>query len=107
MNFVSLLLFIVVGIGITNIIVNAKILDLPRKYVSEKSVYFKKLLSCMLCSGFWVGVLLSINHHDIGFIYGGATISLFSYIFGSLMEYLNLSISIKEADIEYVDEEEV
>jgi hypothetical protein len=106
MTFVSLILFILIGIGITNIVVNASILDRIRDMLTSQSEFLEGLLGCMLCSGFWIGALLSFGYESIGIIAGGAVISLTSYAFGSLMEYVHASTNVKEAQIEYIDVEE-
>lgn len=106
MTFVTLILFILIGTGITNIVVNASILNGIRDMLTNKSDFMSGLLSCMLCSGFWVGVLLSVGYTDIGLIAGGAVVSLMSYAFSSAAEYLHAATSVKEAQIEYIDEEE-
>lgn len=106
MIFVELILFILIGTGITNIVVNASILDKVREMLSEQSEFLEGLLECMLCSGFWVGAILSIGYAEVGFIAGGAIISLMSYTFGSLMDYIHTSVSVFEAQIEQTDVEE-
>jgi hypothetical protein len=106
MTFVNLILFILIGTGITNVVVNASILDRVRDMLTSKSDFLSGLLGCMLCSGFWVGALLSLGYTGIGLIAGGAVVSLLSYTFGSVMEYLHASITVKEAQVEYIDDEE-
>ncbi len=51
-------ILLLIGWSITNIIVNGSILDGLRIYLMVKSQIFSKLLTCMQCSGFWVGVFL-------------------------------------------------
>jgi hypothetical protein len=55
-----LLLLIIIGWSITNIIVNGSIFDKIRIYLMVKNQMFSKLLTCMQCSGFWVGIGLGI-----------------------------------------------
>ena len=55
-----LLLLIIIGWSITNIIVNGSIFDGIRIYLMVKNQMFSKLLTCMQCSGFWVGIGLGI-----------------------------------------------
>lgn len=106
MTFLTLILFILIGTGITNIVVNASILDKVREAITSRSKFMAGLLECMLCTGFWVGVLLSINYVGIGLIAGGALISLTSYTFGTIMSYAHLKTDVLEAQIEYIDVEE-
>ena len=42
--------------SITNILVNGSILDKIRNYSLVKIKPLGKLLSCIMCSGFWVGL---------------------------------------------------
>jgi len=55
-----LLLLIIIGWSITNIIVNGSIFDEIRIYLMVKNQMFSKLLTCIQCSGFWVGIGLGI-----------------------------------------------
>lgn len=111
MNFV---LFIIIGVGITNLAVNASIFDYPRDYLielSNDSNYFRwvsKLITCMMCSGFWVGFLMTL---DSSFaienpVYGGAVISVCSYLFGTTTDYLDLLIAEKGVRLGITEAEE-
>ena len=92
------ILFLFVGVGITNIVVNASILDYPRDIVISKSPLLEKLLTCMLCTGFWIGLCLWTIHPAIFAVYGkiaplcaGAVISLASSFYDILTDYLLFS----------------
>jgi hypothetical protein len=52
------LIFILIGWGITDFLVSGSILDRVRVYALVKIPLLGKLLSCVRCSGFWVGVLM-------------------------------------------------
>lgn len=54
----TLLLLSFLGWSITNVLVNGSILDPVRVYLQVMHPTLAKLLTCMQCSGFWVGVLL-------------------------------------------------
>ena len=54
----TVFIFTLIGWSITNIIVNGSIFDAIRIYLMVKNQMFSKLLTCMQCSGFWVGVIL-------------------------------------------------
>jgi hypothetical protein len=111
---INLILFILIGVGITNLAVNASILDIPRDFVINKTMetkYFswvEKLISCMMCSGFWVGFLMSIDSSLLvnNPIYGGAIISVCSYLFGSIVDNLDLSVAIKGSQLGVEEAEE-
>lgn len=92
------LLFLLTGIGITNIVVNASILDFPRDFVIARSTFFGNLITCMLCSGFWVGIFLWLFMPGLfsGFgiiapIASGAVISLASSFYDIVTDYLLFS----------------
>ncbi len=55
MNF---LIYILIGWGITDILVNGSIFNGIRNYFLVKSPAIGKLFSCIQCSGFWVGILM-------------------------------------------------
>lgn len=52
------LIYILIGWGLTDFLVNGSILDKIRVYFLVKFPLFAKLLSCIRCSGFWVGAFL-------------------------------------------------
>jgi hypothetical protein len=99
MIIINFLLFVLSGVGITNLIVNATILDNLRNYLSSKSAFLSKLLSCMMCSGFWVGFGLSIVF-GLHPIVAGPIISLLSNVFSYFLEYIELTIALKAKQLE-------
>ena len=46
-------------IGLTDILMYGKILSKPRNYLIKYS-FFKNLLSCAVCTGFWSGLFFSL-----------------------------------------------
>ena len=53
-----ILLYLILGCyGITSIIVQSKLFKPFREWVENKSVFLGKLINCMLCSGFWIGLI--------------------------------------------------
>jgi hypothetical protein len=96
---INFLLFILTGVGITNLVVNATILEGIRDYIGNKSYFLKKLLSCMMCSGFWVGIVISFLF-NINPIAAAATISLLSNSMSYFFEYLDLTIALKAKELE-------
>lgn len=99
MSAMQLLLFIIISVGITNLLVNASILDNLRDYVKSKNTFIGNLISCMMCSGFWIGIFISFFSFNIFPLYGGAIASVSSYIFGLLVDYLNVKIAIHANNI--------
>lgn len=92
------LLFLLAGIGITNLVVNATLLEKPRNFLIANSYFFGMLVSCMMCTGFWVGFILGIHAH-INPIYMGGAISFLSYIFGELIEYLQVASAARANEL--------
>lgn len=95
---IEFLMFLFAGIGITNIVVNASILDSPRDFIISHSLLFGKLVTCMLCTGFWVGILLWMFAPATFGMFGilapicaGAMISLFSSLYDIVTDYLLFS----------------
>jgi hypothetical protein len=54
------LIYILVGWGITDILVNGSILQGIRNYFLVQLPFLGKLFTCVQCSGFWVGLLLGV-----------------------------------------------
>lgn len=111
----NLLLLIIIGIGITNLAVNAVVFDNPRDFIISKvsgTKYFswvEELITCMMCSGFWVGFLMSFDGTFEIFnpIYSGAIVSVSSYMFGSIMDYIDILVAGSSFEIDNEDTEEV
>ncbi len=109
------ILYTVGCIGITNIFVNASITEPLRRLFSnilsiligkEKS---EELLSCMMCSGWWIGFIAAIllgNSISYVILMAG-TVSLLSYAFARL-DYLvdileNSNVQNEQPNIENKD----
>jgi len=54
----KLLLATLASYGLCHIIMYAEIVSYIREYL-KKYTFFKKLLACALCTGFWVGIFIS------------------------------------------------
>ena len=54
------LIYILIGWGITDILVNGSILDGIRNFCLVKIPFLGKLFTCIQCSGFWVGIFLGV-----------------------------------------------
>lgn len=93
----NLLLFVLFGVGLTNILVNASILDYFRDFITERSFFFGKLLSCMLCTGFWVGISSAL-FFDYNLFIGASIISLAGDFYSSVVEAID-SWALKNAVI--------
>lgn len=64
----SIIFISIVGWSITNILVNGIILDPIRNYTTIKFPILSKLLTCIQCSGFWVGAGIGLISY-YGIIY--------------------------------------
>lgn len=64
----GLLVFILVSYGVSNIIVYGSIFKGFREFSKRISPnFFGVLFSCMMCTPFWVGVLLSTTFQIMGY----------------------------------------
>jgi hypothetical protein len=54
------LIYILVGWGLTGILVNGSIFSSLRNFFLVKVHFLGKLFTCVQCSGFWVGILMGI-----------------------------------------------
>ena len=85
----SLVYFILVAYGLTQILVYGKILDKIR----PTQGWAGELLSCPMCTGFWVGIFLwAINNHTELFIfdYSPATAFLLGCLSSGTSYVLNM-----------------
>ena len=70
-----LLFWILSAYGMTTIIVYGSIFEKFRDFVIRYSNFFGKLITCMMCTSFWVGAFMSIvlgglaNHYFKGVWY--------------------------------------
>jgi len=92
MGFFELLLFIIISVGITNLMINSTVFENPRDFAKRAHYLLGELFSCMMCLGFWVGFLIGLISFQINPFYAGAIASVFSYTYGMLMDYLNILI---------------
>lgn len=83
----ELLLIILVTYGISNIIVFGSIFENLREYAEINSPnFFGKLLSCMMCTPWWVGFTLSLfsnfsGNHDFSPFFGNGFNNIYLSIF--------------------------
>lgn len=75
-------LFFIIGCyGITNILVNGKIFLPLRNFLSKKNNFLYSLISCMMCTGFWIGVFMFLLFQYIGIFFIPITQNILNYIF--------------------------
>ncbi len=104
------LLIILAGIGITNLVVKAEVLEVVRDFVIKRSKFFGKLITCMMCTGFWVGLILGLfpglNPAGFNALMIAAIVSLCSFNYGLLIEYVELLIALKSVEINEIEIDE-
>lgn len=100
---VFFLLFLVAGIGLTNIIVDsslfAPVRDLLKKILPAKAF---KVFECYQCAGMWCGMLVGawlIDHHPFTIVCCGFAISFLASLSAHFFNYLEAK-SIVEIDLE-------
>ena len=82
----ELILIILVSYGISNIVVFGAIFEKLRDYAMAFSPNFwGKLLTCMMCTPFWVGFFLSLGSYLSGY-------TQFSPFYGNGLENIYLSL---------------
>lgn len=57
----DIIIFILVSSAITVVLCRGFIFETPKKWILDeiKSIYLEYLLTCPMCMGFWVGIILS------------------------------------------------
>jgi len=105
MSLVEFLSFTLGCTGITVIVVLSHLLEPVREFISNKSNFLSKLISCTMCTGFWVGAICSI-WFDINTVFAGAVSALLSWSVSSIVETFNTVSIYLDAHIEDEDGEE-
>jgi hypothetical protein len=85
MSLVDFLIFTLSSAGITLIVVLSYLLEPIRDFVSARSSFLGKLVSCTMCMGFWVGAVCSM-WFDINPVFGAAVTSLVSWTTSSVVD---------------------
>jgi hypothetical protein len=101
---VSLLYFLLVSAGMTQILVYGKIFDTIR----PKKGWFGSLFACSMCTGFWVGIFLwlanawtTLFSYDYSLITGlflGCAASGISYVFSVIIDDNGLRVERSNND---------
>jgi hypothetical protein len=93
----ELLLAILLVYGMTNIVVYSSLFEPFRSYISTKvdtsrlMLYFYRLITCMMCLGFWVGALVGYFYgpfHPLNIIFNGAIYSGTTWILHCIVMFL-------------------
>lgn len=85
--------FITAALGLLFILQYSYILKIPRDFLKAKIPFFKKLIECSMCSGFWVGIAMGFFYLEPFTLFGilccGFSISFLGSLFNFIMEYLD------------------
>jgi hypothetical protein len=87
-----MVLFCIVGVSITNILVNSVLLQRPREKVvtaltAAEYTTLSYLFTCMMCAGFWCGMIIA-PLFGINIFIGAATISILSQFYGLIVSLI-------------------
>ncbi len=84
----SLIIFILCTLGVTNIIVFGEIFDRPRNWVDRVFHYsmLNKLIQCTTCMGFWVGLGLSLifPEFELNFFIAGSVSAFINGLYSKI-----------------------
>lgn len=93
------ILFLLGAVGMSHIIIDGSIFDLPRTFLKRiLPNYLHNLFECYMCCGFWCGIFMSyffLKQVDFFYIFScGCTISLLSHFHATILNYLE-SFSVR------------
>jgi hypothetical protein len=97
--------FIFATVGITMIITISSVFLPIREFVESQSRPLGELIGCSMCTGFWMGVLISSLSYNINPVYGGAIASFFSWFLIGVAELIQLRIMFEERVLDGGEEE--
>jgi MFS family permease len=60
MIMMNLIMWLFISYGMSNIMVFGSIFNTPREWITRKSEWFGKLVNCMMCLPFYVGIFMSL-----------------------------------------------
>jgi MFS family permease len=60
MIMIKLMMWLFISYGFSNIVVYGSIFTKPRDWITKRSEWWGKLINCMMCFPFYVGVLMSL-----------------------------------------------
>lgn len=85
MNLAELILFLLWTTGATFIVVSSTILEPVRQYIFSKITHSEKLLTCHMCTGFWIGVFAGLAQVELNPLQAGCMVSLTSWTLAMLI----------------------
>jgi len=99
-------LFIFSAVGITSVLTISSLFSKPRLFIESKSIFLGELINCPMCTGFWVGFIVSLIAGNINPVYGGAMASFFSWMMISLVELTQLKAQVLSHELDVLIAEE-
>ena len=99
-------LFILSSVGITTIFTISSIFEPVRDFLEKRSAYVGEMINCPMCTGFWVGLVVSACSFDMNIVYAGAIASFSSWMMISLVELIQVKSQYILNSIDDVDEGE-
>jgi len=117
----ELLIFILITFGITNILIDSYIFIFLRNFANKYSPkFFGELLSCPMCTGFWIGIFVGLTGYDTLFfedilphnwiikypltwLFLGAIGSGTSYLIYNIVDYFITDEVVEEQEIQNPD----
>ena len=85
MNLADITLFSLWTTGATFIVVSSTILEPVRQYLFSKIPLSEKLLTCHMCTGFWIGVFATITQVELNPLQAGCITSLISWVLATML----------------------
>jgi hypothetical protein len=96
----EIIIFIISCFGASFIIINGSIFNTPREWITKRSSFANGLLSCIVCTGTWVGFFTSFmlgslslkyfpTYPVINIFYDGMISAAGCYILDSIVDRIN------------------
>lgn len=92
----NLLMYILVVYGITTVIVQSKIFRGIRDFIKKRSSFFYSMVTCMMCTGFWVSLFVSFWLPQTGYIIFDGFLGLGGvWLLHTIQNYLVSSVNME------------
>jgi hypothetical protein len=85
MTLAEIILFLLWTTGATFIVVSSTILEPVRQFIFSKIPLSEKLLTCHMCTGFWIGVFAGLAHVELNALQAGCMTSLISWSLATML----------------------
>lgn len=85
MNLAEVITFCLWTMGATFIVVSSTVLEPVRQYIFSKVPLSEKLLTCHMCTGFWIGVIAGLTQVELNPLQTGCITSLTSWALATIL----------------------